>query len=198
MPRVSDFGYFQIALRGEEGDYPAVTDVSYLLYDFNLLYEFSRIIVDPKYEGYRFSRYSGYRNAKRVQPDDRLEVESLRVGSPFLLTTILIAAPAAVGALWVLTQTLEKIVNFPINRDILKLQRDKLRKELQSLDADPGSATPESEAGFREQLRIREAEYYFGRVEEHLRASPVRVREIEITQVRELPSKQDPSGNNKS
>jgi hypothetical protein len=197
MPRASDFGYFQISLRGEESDYPALTDISYLLYDFNLLYEFSRIIVDPKYEGYKFSRYSGYRNAKRVLLDDRLEVESLRVESPFLLITILIAAPAAIGTLWVLTQTLEKIVNFPINRDILKLQRDKLRKELQSSDADGASAAPESEARFRERLRIREAEYYFGRVEQHLSASPISVREIEITQVRELPDKHDPSRNKK-
>lgn len=178
--------------------FPAVTDISYLLYDFNLLYEFSRIIVDPKYEGYKFSRYSGYRNAKRVLPDDRLEVETLRVESPFLLTAILIAAPAAIGALWVLTQTLEKIVNFPINRDILKLQRDKLRRELQSPDADVSSAPPESETRLREQLRIREAEYYFGRVEEHLRASPIRVREIEITHVSELPAKNRTRGNKNS
>lgn len=192
MPRPSDFGYFQIAVRGEEGDYPALVDISSFLYDLNLLYEFSRLIVDPKYEGYKFSRFSGYRNAKRVLPDDRLEIESLRVESPIALIAIVIATPVAAAALWALTQTFEKIANFPINRDILKLQRDKLRKELESPHTNGGpQGMPESDVAFREQIRIREAEYYFDRVLGHLHNSPVHVREIEITRVRELAGKRD-------
>src|SRR5271169_907439 len=132
MPRPSGFGYFRIALSGEEGDYPALIDISSYLYDFNLLYEFSRLVVDPKYEGYKFSRFTGYRNAKRVLPDDRLEIESLRIESPIELVTIIAAVPAAAMTLWVLAQAFEKIANFRINRDILKLQRDNLRKELEA------------------------------------------------------------------
>jgi hypothetical protein len=197
MPRPSDFGYFRIALRGEEGDYPALIDISSFFYDFNLLYEFSRLVVDPKYEGYKFSRYSGYRNAKRVFPDDRLEIESLRIESPIALIAIVVAVPAAAGALWAFTQAFEKIANFRINRDILKLQRESLRKELQATPA-RASETPDTDATFQEQLHIREADYYFGRVERHLHDSPVRVKETEITQVRELSAKHDPGDNAKS
>ncbi len=198
MPQPSQFGYFQISLRGEEGDYPALTDISSFLYDFNLLYEFSRLIIDPKYAGYRFSRYSGYRNARRVGPDDRLEIETLRLESPIELITIVAAAPAAAMTLWALTQAFEKLANFSVNRDILKLQRDNLKKELQTTPGNVPQEILESDTKFREQLRIREADYYFGRVERHLHDSPVRVKEIEITHVRELPAKRDADIKSKS
>lgn len=198
MSRPSDFGYFRIALRGEEGDYPALIDISSYLYDFNLLYEFSRLVVDPKYEGYKFSRFSGYRNAKRVLPDDRLEIESLRIGSPIAIIAVVIALPAAASALLAFTQAFEKIANFRINRDILKLRRENLRKELQAPPVEPPPELLGTDATFREQLHIREADYYFGRVERHLHDSVVRVKEIEITHVRELPAKRDSNTNPKS
>ena len=67
---------------------PTLISISSYLYDFNLLYEFSRLVVDPKYEGYKFSRFSGYRNAKRVLPDDRLEIESVSIESPIAIIAI--------------------------------------------------------------------------------------------------------------
>jgi hypothetical protein len=189
MPQPSDFGYFQIAIRGEESDYPALIDVSSFLYDFNLLYEFSRIVVDPQYALYKFSSFSGYRNAKRVHPEDRLEVQSLSIESPFELITLVAAAPAAAMTLWVLAQTFEKVVNFPLNREILKLQRDKLRKELQSTSDNKSVEMPESDDQFLEQLHIREVDRHFARIEQRLHGSPVHVKEIEVTHMRELSAK---------
>jgi hypothetical protein len=189
MPRPNDFGFFRISLRGNEGDYPSLVEISSFLYDFNLLYEFSRMVVDPEYQGYKFSRYSGYRNAKRVSPDDQLEIESLRVESPIALIAVAVAVPAAAAALWAVVQTIEKIANFGVNRDILKLQRENLRKQLDTTPANSRPELPESDEPFREQLRIREADYYFGRVERHLQDSQVRVREIEIAHVRVLNQK---------
>jgi hypothetical protein len=194
MPRYSDLGYFRIALRGEEGDYPALINISSYLYDINLLYEFSRLVVDPIYQGYKFSRFSGYRNAKRLLPDDRLELESLRIESPIAMIAIVVALPAAAGALWAFTQAFEKIANFNINRDILKLQRENLRKELQATPAILPPKLPDTDEAFRERLHSREADYYFGRVEQHLRDNLVRVKEIEVTHVRELPAKRDLNG----
>ncbi len=186
MPAPSDFGYFRITLRGEEGEYPPVSDISSFLYDFNLLYEFSRLVIDPKYGRYRFSSRSVYRNARRVLPDDQLEIDSLRIESPILLTTIVVASSAAAAAVWAFTQSFERIANFRVNRDILKLQRDKLRKELQAAEPNVAPEAEDSDALFREQLRIREAERYFHRIETRLHESRVHVREIEVTHVREL------------
>lgn len=191
MPGPSNLGYFRIALRSEEADYPALIDVASFVYDFNLLYEFSRIIADPKYSDYRFSRYSAYRNARRLRTDDRLEIERLYLASPFELITVVAAAPATAAALWVFVQTLEKVVNFPINRDILKLQREKLRRELESPDADVPSQMPDSDTAFGEAIRVREAEEHFDRVVRHLQEGHVHVREIDVTHVPELPVKRD-------
>lgn len=190
MPQPSDFGYFRLTLRGDEGGYPALNDISAFLYDFNLLYEFSRVVVDPKYGRVKLSRFSGYRNRKQLFPEDRLEIESLRIESPIALVAIVAAGPVVAATLWALTQTMEKIVKFSLNRDILKLQRDKLKRELEtSAPSSVAPSLPESDAGFREQPHVREADRYFDRVGRRLEESSVHVKEIEITHVRELPSK---------
>ena len=189
MPRPSDFGYFRLALLGDEGEYPALNDISAFLYDFNLLYEFSRVVIDPKYGRVKLSRFSGYRNRKQLFAEDRLEVESLRIESPIALLAIVAAGPAVAATLWALTQTMEKIVNFSLNRDILKLQRDKLKRELETAQSTVAPSLPESDAGFREQLRVREADRYFDRVGRRLEESSVHIKEIEITHIRELAPK---------
>jgi hypothetical protein len=189
MPTPSNFGYFELTVRGAEREYPALIDVTSFLYDWNLLYEFSRIVVDPRYADFKFSRFSAYRGAKRIRAEDRLEVQRLRVESPIELITIVAAVPAAATTLWVMTQLFEKIVNFPLNRKLLELQRDKLRRELHAGHDNVQADLPESDATFRERLRIREADHYFNRVERHLNDSPVRVKELEITRVWKLPAK---------
>jgi len=100
-----------------------------------------------------------------------------------------VAAPAAATTLWALAQALEKVVNFPLNREILKLQRDKLRKELQSTPDNEPQEMPESDKRFREQLHIRGVDSYFGRVEQPLHDSPVQMREIEVVYIHVLPAK---------
>ena len=47
MTPTSDFGYFEMRLRGREDDYPTLLEISSFLYDFNLIYEFSRLATDP-------------------------------------------------------------------------------------------------------------------------------------------------------
>jgi hypothetical protein len=189
MPTPSNFGYFELAVRGAEREYPTLIDVSSFLYDWNLLYEFSRIVVDPRYADFKFSRFSVDRGAKRIRPEDRLEVQRLRVESPIELITIVAAVSAVATTLWVMTQTVEKIANFRLNREHLELQRDKLRKELHAGHDNVQAYLSEGDATFREQLRIREADRYFNRVERRLDDSPVRVKELEITRVWKLPAK---------
>jgi hypothetical protein len=129
-----------------------------------------------------------YRGAKRIRAEDRLEVQRLLVESPIELITIVAAVPVAATTLWVMTQAFEKIANFPLNRELLELQRDKLRKELHAGHDNVQEDLPESDTTFREQLRIREADHYFSRVERRLNDSPVRVKELEVTRVWKLPA----------
>jgi hypothetical protein len=205
-------GYYQISLRGDEGDYPSLSDISSFLYDFNLLYEFSRLIVDPRYGDYRFTRFSGYRNAKRLIPKDQLLVEGLSVESPIALTVAVVLTIPSAAAIWALTQAFERIANFRINRDILRiqrdtagiqrdileLQRDNLRRESALADSSALLRLPETDEAFREQTRIREADYYFGRVEEHLQRGTVQIKKMEITSIDELPPKHNSSRDERS
>jgi hypothetical protein len=190
MPPTSDAGFFQIELRARDADdYPALPDINYFLHDLNLLYEFSRVIVDSKYRDYRFSRFFAYRNRRRIDPVDQLRVERLRQQSPLSIVAIVVAAPSAAATIWVVVQALEKIANFALNRDILRLTREKLRIELAKARISEREVPEMPYVRFVEQVRIREATYTYEKIETHLRENPVHVFEIEITYVRELPRK---------
>ena len=119
--------------------------------------------------------------------DDRLRVVTLRHESPIVLIAVVAAVPPAVGAIWGVVQIVEKIANFPLNRDILKLQRDKLRKELGPTNTD--AVMPLDEETFRHQLQIREGIYYYDRTGKRLQGSSIRITEFEITTIRHLPPK---------
>lgn len=172
MPPVSDFGFFQLILHANEtDDYPAFSDVNYFLHDVNLLYEFSRVIVDPKYREYRFSRFFVYRNRRRIESGDQLRIQRLTQESPLEIAAVVAAVPAAATSLWILIQVFEKIANFSLNRDILKLTREKLRRDL-AIPPISSNAPPElTYERFVEQVHVREAEYSYDKIEEHLRES---------------------------
>jgi hypothetical protein len=186
----------QIALRGDEDQFPLLLDVTSFLYDFNLLYEFMRMGLDEQYFGYPFSQYSWTRKGRPLRAEDRLRVVRLQHESPIHLVTIAIATPGAVAAAWGILQIVEKITNWPLNRDILKLQRDKLRMDVAAaqvaLAAQAKSevqaegakqeepASLPSENSFRLQLEQREAEYYVNQTANRLERGVVRVKEIKI------------------
>jgi hypothetical protein len=185
MTPANEIGYFQIRLRGREDDYPPLLDVSSFLYDFNLIYEFSRLGSDPKYSLYSFSQFSWNRNARRLANDDRLRVVSLRHESPLALIVVVAAVPSAVGAIWGVIQIVEKMANWPLNREILKLQRDKLRKDL----APSIGLSSEFDDTFRQQLQVRGATHYYDRTGQRLESSPVKITEFDVTIIRSLPPK---------
>lgn len=84
----SSNGYFLIRVEGKD-DYPRVQEVSGFLYDFNLVYEISRLATDPKYSDYRFSRSVWYRTRKPLVEQDRLHVDRLQLGSPLIFLVAL-------------------------------------------------------------------------------------------------------------
>src|SRR2546428_6779463 len=108
---LTDGGVFIIRLRAEDQQYPRLADVSALLYDVNLLYEFVRVIVDEKYAGYKFNRFSGFRNARRIDPRDQLFLYRLRKESPLYTVLLTLASYPAARAIKIVVETLERIVN---------------------------------------------------------------------------------------
>jgi len=129
-------GYFLIRIEGQ-ASYPLLQDVSAFLYDFNLVYDISRLATDPKYSDYRFTRSVWYRTRKPLTEQDRLHVDNLQLGSPFILETILAVTAVGVPAVYGIVQIAEKIADWKVNREIRRLERDKLAMELRQNDLPP-------------------------------------------------------------
>ena len=131
--RESNF-QFRITLVASELSKPALGDIALFIYDFDSLYEVSRLSADPKYEDYKFSRYALYRNGRPIDSDDRMRVEMLRLESPLELSATIVAYSAAASSvlatLLVLIRVLEKVSNFRPNREKLALEILKLKQDL--------------------------------------------------------------------
>jgi len=164
---------------GKETEPPTLLQTTNFLYDLNLIYEFSRLGTDPAYSGFNFSRYVYYRDGRPLQDQDRLHVIKLRQESPLeLIATAAAASGTVIGAVWGMVQIIEKISNFRLNREKLRLEIEKLQNDnkqakLQSHIID------EEEALF---LLHRNGAYsYIEHTGERLSESPIRVEECEIT-----------------
>jgi len=89
------------------------------LHDFNLIYEIGRVATAPNYD-FSFSDliYSREEGLKiHMRDEDRLHVETMSKKSPLELSTLVVAVPAAVGAIWGLIQIVEKVVNFRVSKE---------------------------------------------------------------------------------
>lgn len=74
-----------------------------------------------------------------------------------------------------------------MNRDVLKLTREKLRRELEK--APRVEVAEVNHDHFIREVQIREADYTYEKIEGHFRDNPIQIREIKVTYVRELPKK---------
>jgi hypothetical protein len=169
-----------IRLQGSEGGAPSLLDVSSFLYDFNLLYEISRLATDPNYHDFRFSDFVMYRNGRPLAEYDRLLVAELRKESPLLLVTALAAVPTVVGAVWGVVQIVEKVTNARLERRKLRAEIEKLERENRPERQPPLGVNFESPEQLRTVLRIREAETYYDKVGGRLERSSVRIKELQI------------------
>jgi hypothetical protein len=112
----------------------------------------------------------------------------LRHESPLLFVGLVAAVPAAVGAVWGLVQIVEKIANLRVNREILILQRDKLKRELLEVSPD-ASRVLEDDTWFRHRIESQEAAYFYDRTGKRLEKSSIRITEFEVRVVRQLPER---------
>src|SRR5881628_258898 len=99
--------YFRIVLNGTDERPPRLLDVGSFVYDFNLVYEISRLATDPNYDDFKFQHYIWRRNGRPLRDEDRLYLERFRLASPLHLVAIVAAVPAAVGAVWGTVQIIE-------------------------------------------------------------------------------------------
>jgi len=121
--------HFSIRLTAGEEPFPTLVDVTNFLYDFNILYEIARLTTDPSYSDFKFSHFVFYRKGRPLNLSDRLRVQSISLGSPLVIVSVLAAVPAAIGAVWGLVQIADKLTNAPLNRRKLRAEVEKLERE---------------------------------------------------------------------
>ena len=116
----SGMPFFQIELKADSVfDYELLIDVTSFLYDFNLTYEVLRLATDPDHKEYQFSDETWSKKHRDLPPDQQLHALKLRQESPLELIAATTAIATGVGAVWGLVQIAERILNWPLNREIL-------------------------------------------------------------------------------
>jgi len=171
--------YLAITVEGKEG-HPPLQEVSSFIYDFNLVYEISRIASDPNYQRYKFSRFIWNRNGRYLKDSDRLHVVSLELGSPFVLETAVILVGGAIAGVWGLVQIAERIADWPVNREKNRLELEKLRRELNP--GDQAENLPET-------LKGRGALEYYERSLQRVAENEIRITDIRFSVESSFPSR---------
>jgi hypothetical protein len=100
MPREDEIQHEIDMIADEPSDqkYPTLNDINYFLHDLNLLYELTRVLLDPKYENVRITQHFEYRNHKRIDREDQLTVARISKQSPLDVSLGLNVAFGAFGA----------------------------------------------------------------------------------------------------
>lgn len=122
----------QIYVSGTESKH-TLLEFSRLLYHLDLVYEISRLAVDPKYRRYRFPEHTFRRFVSPLETNDQMILTRVRRESPWELA-VLLHDPIALltgglGALWLFVQCLEKLSTLGLNRRKLKMEIEKLQME---------------------------------------------------------------------
>jgi hypothetical protein len=153
----------------DEKEKPYLLDISSLLYDFELLHDFSLMLYAEEYSGYRFSRFFWYRNRRPIKANHKVRAVKIVKESPLTIVIEVSAIFALCGALWALIQAAEKVRNWKLNTEKLKLEAEKLKLETEKLRIEL-----EQEAQEREATKI-----LFSLIR-RLESNPINLEDIEI------------------
>jgi len=154
-----------LQLQFVEDKYPLLLDVSSLMYDLVLAHDFGVILTEEEYSDYKFSQYFWYRQGRPIKPYHKIRTSRMIKESPLVLEVVI----TSIGGIWVLLQIIEKVQNWPLNRQKLKLEVEKLREEKQ-LRYENLELVAERRGAVRQELNLIK----------HLNESPLMLEDIEI------------------
>jgi len=161
----------------EDQKKPYFLDVSSLFYDFELLYDLSSLLYAKDYYDYRFSQYFWYRRGRPLKDEHRLRAFRIIKESPLTVELILNIVAVSSGAIWLIAQAIEKIGNWKLNREKLKLEIEKLRRESNLLSYDEKRARIEMER----KLQERECLMIFNPLLRRLERNSIKLKDIDLT-----------------
>lgn len=167
---IKDSRTINMRLVFREARKPYLLDVSSLLYDFELLHDFSLLIRAEEYHNYRFSQYFWYRRGRPLKPSHRLRAIRIVKESPLTVELIIAGVVASSGALWTIIQIAGKIANW-------KLNKKKLKKEIRKSDGERGISNLDLE----EIVQMRRAFGIQGRLIRRFEDNPIKLENIELS-----------------
>jgi len=151
-----------------------VTELSNLLYDFVLLYEVVTISAIGGH--YKFSPFLRYRNNRHLKPDHQLYLGRINHNSPLSFEVIIPLAAAMAGIPWLVIQALEKIQNWKLSKEKLRLEIEKLRRDIRQKKIE----SSKQEIELDNLLYQHETESIFNRIVVRIEKNKFRAIEIEI------------------
>lgn len=117
---------YVMTIKFHEDKEPYLLDISSMLYDLELTHDFSVIIANKEfYPNYHFNRYFWYRKGRPVLKQHRIRALRIVKESPLILEVVI----PSLGAIWILLQIFEKISNWNLKKEKLRLEVNKLRRE---------------------------------------------------------------------
>jgi len=169
--------YLRIKLTFMNDEKPYLLDISSLFYDFELLHDFSLIVYENEYKYYKFNNRFWYRKGRPIKSEHRLKVLRIEKESPLTVELIVSAIVGLCGSFWAIVQAIEKISNWKLNREKLKQEVEKLKKE-NNINFDEEQKV---KIEFEKKLLEREARDIFNSLLRRLEANPLKLKDIEIS-----------------
>ncbi|UZE92473.1 MAG: hypothetical protein IB616_01285 [Methanosarcinales archaeon] len=165
----------RLVFEGEKKPY--LLDVSSLFYDLELLHDFSLLLYAEGYHDYRFSRFFWYRRGRPLKDEHRLRAVKIIKESPLTIELILHIVAVSSGAIWAIAQAIEKVGNWKLSREKLKLEVEKLRYEKNIRPYDEQKARIEME----KKLLERECWWIFNSLIKKLEANSIKLKDIDLS-----------------
>lgn len=156
----------------EDIEKPRLLDITSLLYDFELTHDLSLLLTAEEYSDYRFSRYFWFRNGRPLKSNHRLRAVRIEKLSPLTVELLVASVAVTSGALWTFAQIIEKVTNWKLNRQKLRLEVQKLEREERRYQ--------ESSNNLREKVEERGAAWILGSLIGRLEDNPLNLVDIEI------------------
>jgi hypothetical protein len=155
-----------------EDQFPFLLSVSSLLYDLELAHDLAVLLSYPQYKSFEFSRYFWYRGGRPLSPFHKLRTFAITKNSPLTLEVVV----AAVGGIWILIQIFDKVGNWNLNKEKLKLEIEKLHKENALKDVE----IFEKQEQLEEKLRQQHAQDARDQLVKRFEESPIRLTSVSI------------------
>jgi regulator of replication initiation timing len=181
-------GDITIELQLRHPDQLPLVRVTSFLYDLALLHEYSVLVTDIEFSDYRFNPAFWRRNGRPLDDTQRLVVEALVLESPLRLRAGLRYSAAAMAALWVFIQAIDKLSVIDIHRQQVKAEvehtiaeTEKLRLESAEIRQRLGMTSGSTET--IEELAARhgsDAEDTLRRLTNRLRAQALQVDALHV------------------